>query len=195
MKVIGIGGYSCTGKSTLARFISSYSDKSEIISLDFILNDIKRKIAKPEDLEYGFHGDGDLIRLKNNPFNNISNERINNIYLFARNLFVSGIINYKLFKLYHNNYELVVIEGVLLEAFYVGYDYLVKMESSDDFRIIRRLNRDGFLVCRSVMNEWDENDRLISLCRHYDYNVVINNNISLDDLNGVSYNIFSKVMK
>ena len=41
MKIIGIGGNSTTGKNTLARIIFEKSEKSEVIPLKYILDDVK----------------------------------------------------------------------------------------------------------------------------------------------------------
>ncbi|MBR3898214.1 MAG: hypothetical protein IKJ43_02905 [Bacilli bacterium] len=194
MKIIGIGGNSTTGKSTLARLISEKSKKSEVIPLDYILDDVKKKISSKDGIVESYHGDGNLINLKRNPINNIENRNIKGLYYLARNIFITSLVQSKLLKLYRNEYDLAIIEGVILEALYLDYDYLIKTQSPDSLRIKRRQERDNMIVDAKTIHEWDKEDRKKSRYRKIKYDRIINNDSTLQDYDKLAEEIYEKVM-
>lgn len=195
MKIIGIGGYSTTGKSTLARLIANKSEKSEIISLDYILDDVKRKFFSKDNLIEGCHGDGNLITLKSNPVNDLKSQKIKEIYCLFKNIFTTSIVQLKLLKLYREDFELAIIEGVTLEALYLEYDYLVKIISPDSLRIQRRLERDKIVVDASTLHQWDELDRQKSRLRNLNYDRILENVLPLRYYDTIAGDIYKEVVR
>lgn len=193
MKVIGIGGESASGKTTLSNLISSYDDDIEIIHLDNVLDDIKKGIVPNDDLKVAREGFEDVVVLKNNPFCNIKNPVFNLIYFNLRRLVVNSIVKRKLKETENDKFSIAIIEGASLEAIDVSFDYLVKVQTTMPVRIDRWLERDNESYSEKDMHKKDDYTRNLRGSKVLKYNRVINNPQGIFYMDKVAKEIYDEI--
>lgn len=191
MKIIGIGGGSACGKTTLSNLISSYDDDIAQIHMDSVLNGFKERFFRVHD---NFNEDEIILSLENNPVSNISNPVIYCGYTFFRNCLFNCLVNYNLRKLQREGYSMVVIEGSNIESLYIHFDFLVHMNSDTIDRSKRRTLRDKVQFTAEKMNEEDERRNLVlKMSRSLDYDYEVANDKGLISLDREAKKIYMKI--
>lgn len=148
MKIIGITGKGGTGKTTFSNMLIK-DNKSEIIHMDYILDEIKSsKLISPMTQK--------AVYIENkNQEHRIINEKLSNkiyktkfildIYLKIRKKIINSILNNKINELKNKGIETIIVEGIDLSKLDVLYDmdYLILMTAPYNERLQRVIKRDG----------------------------------------------------
>ena len=191
MKIIGIGGRSASGKTTLSNLISSYDDEIAQIPMDSVLNGFKKRFFKVSD---NFNEDETILSLENNPMQDISNSFIFSGYAFFRNCLFNCLVNYNLYKLQREGYSMVIIEGSNVEALSIHFDFLVHMNSDTIDRSKRRSLRDKVQFTTKEMDREDKRqDLVLKMSRLLDYDYEVSNDKGLLSLDREAKKIYSKI--
>lgn len=191
MKIIGIGGRSASGKTTLSNLISSYDDEIAQIHMDSVLNGFKKRFFKVSD---NFNEDETILSLENNPMQDISNSFIFSGYAFFRNCLFNCLVNYNLYKLQREGYSMVIIEGSNVEALSIHFDFLVHMNSDTIDRSKRRSLRDKVQFTTKEMDREDKRqDLVLKMSRLLDYDYEVSNDKGLLSLDREAKKIYSKI--
>lgn len=191
MKIIGIGGGSASGKTTLSNLISSYDDEIAQIHMDSVLNGFKKRFFKVSD---NFNEDETILSLENNPMQDISNSFIFSGYAFFRNCLFNCLVNYNLYKLQREGYSMVIIEGSNVEALSIHFDFLVHMNSDTIDRSKRRSLRDKVQFTTKEMDREDKRqDLVLKMSRLLDYDYEVSNDKGLLSLDREAKKIYSKI--
>lgn len=191
MKIIGIGGGSACGKTTLSNLISSYDDDIAQIHLDSVLNGLKKRFFKVHD---NLNDDETIFSLDNNPVRDISNPFIYCSYAFFKNCLFNCLVNYNLCKVQTEGYSMVIIEGFNLESLNISFDFLVHMDSDVMDRSERRTLRDKVQFTPKEMDIEDKRRRLVlKISRSLDYDYEIDNDNNLLALDREAKKIYLKI--
>lgn len=191
MKIIGIGGRSASGKTTLSNLISSYDDEIAQIHMDSVLNGFKKRFFKVSD---NFNEDETILSLENNPMQDISNSFIFSGYAFFRNCLFNCLVNYNLYKLQREGYSMVIIEGSNVEVLSIYFDFLVHMNSDTIDRSKRRSLRDKVQFTTKEMDREDKRqDLVLKMSRLLDYDYEVSNDKGLLSLDREAKKIYSKI--
>ncbi|MCI9585629.1 MAG: hypothetical protein HFH45_03230 [Bacilli bacterium] len=191
MKIIGIGGRSASGKTTLSNLISSYDDEIAQIHMDSVLNGFKKRFFKVSD---NFNEDETILSLENNPMQDISNSFIFSGYAFFRNCLFNCLVNYNLYKLQREGYSMVIIEGSNVEALSIHFDFLVHMNSDTIDRSKRRSLRDKVQFTTKEMDREDKRqDLVLKMSRLLDYDYEVSNDKGLLSLDREAKKIYLKI--
>ncbi|MCI9084659.1 MAG: hypothetical protein HFH46_03505 [Bacilli bacterium] len=191
MKIIGIGGRSASGKTTLSNLISSYDDEIAQIHMDSVLNGFKKRFFKVSD---NFNEDETILSLENNPMQDISNSFIFSGYACFRNCLFNCLVNYNLYKLQREGYSMVIIEGSNVEALSIHFDFLVHMNSDTIDRSKRRSLRDKVQFTTKEMDREDKRqDLVLKMSRLLDYDYEVSNDKGLLSLDREAKKIYSKI--
>ncbi len=191
MKIIGIGGGSACGKTTLSNLISSHDDEIAQIHMDSVLNGFKKRFFKVSD---NFNEDETILSLENNPMQDISSSLIYSGYAFFRNCLFNCFVNYNLYKLQREGYSMVIIEGYNIETLSISFDFLVHMDSDIIDRSKRRSLRDKVQFTPKEMDIEDKRRRLVlKISRSLDYDYKIDNDKNLLALDREAKKIYLKI--
>ena len=193
LKIVGIGGESASGKTTLSNLISSYDDDIEVIHLDNTLDEIKKVIVPNNGLRVAREGYEDVIALKNNPFEDIRNPVFNFVYFNLRRLIINGIVKRKLKAAKDEQFSIAIIEGASLEGINVSFDYLVKVQTVMPVRLNRWLERDNESYNDDEMNKKDDYTERLRGSKVLKYNRTIENPPGILHMDKVAKEIYDEI--
>lgn len=196
MKTIGINGLPASGKSTTAKILKQISidrnKSAEIIELDFIFDNIKKRLPKDIIQTYEWTEETHLT-FKNKPYDMINNKIILNIYKYSKAFLLNILVKKRLISLNKKNIKLAIIEGITIDDLLIPFDYLINISLDTSSRSQRRTLRESKLYTINDTIEDDNKNKEIKtkIIPYYDFEFA--NNGTYEELEKTSEIIYKKI--
>ena len=177
--VIGINGKPGSGKSIVSNLIF-YNSNKQVIHLDYIFNDIKKKYLKKYTISgETINKEGKIYIDRKSSLRKILDLKyINELYNIMKNNYANKIIRK---EIENSMFDYVIIEGINLTNYNLDKicDVKILVKADNNLRYSRVLKRDIYQDKESIIDFLNENNK-IDINEHGYY--IIENNGSLQEL-------------